>query len=157
MDARPRLVSAAGFAAAAALFGVGATGGLLLLPHSSVPGEALVIVPAALASLAAVVGAATGPWLVRAVDGLAAAVIGIVGTGATAGVATLLAVAGVAVHDVTIGIAPGAALRESGNVLWALFGYAVVVALAASPFGALGAFLAWRRIRRDDGRAEVRP
>lgn len=152
---RERLVSAIAFAAAAALFGAAAVWAAFLPPDRFWLRE-LIAAPALFAVPAAVVGGIAGPHLAQKEDGLAAAVLGI---GVTIGIAFLLVGVGGAIvsgYDILQGTPPGTVLSQIGESAVVLGFATLVTALVASPFGALGAYVAWHRIRRDDELAEAR-
>ncbi len=159
MNASPRLVSAAAFAAAAFLFGVIGIGATSTFDYGRmVVLKALLFGPPVMAMPAAVVGWFAGLRLARASESLEAATIGIA---VTFGSVLLYAVvAGVGLFAMeALGGDESMIRNPSGIAVAFLFvvAYALAAGLIAAPFGALGAFLAWRWIRRDDGRAEARP
>ncbi len=147
--ARERVVSAAAFAASAALFGVI---GLLLTSRfddlvQDILGSSL-LSPLLLALPAAVAGWLAGPRLARATDSLEAAIVGMA---VTLGAVLLYVAAGGAflcIADVLNGAAVSTVLRQAARAVVWLVGYSFLAGLVASPFGALGATVAWRQIRR---------
>lgn len=146
---RERLVSATVFAAVAALFGLVGLG-MMTAPADLWRYEtrALLLGPPVMAALAALVGWRAGPRLAQAPDGLAAAAIGL---GITLA-AVLLYIAAACAVVWTGDLVRGEELSGSWSAvpvgLFVIGAYTVVAAVVAGPFGALGAVLAWRRIRR---------
>jgi hypothetical protein len=141
---RERLVSAAAFAVAATvasmllLSGFGLSDGLAL-PYSWWDS-------ASAAAPAATIGFLAGPHVARAPDGLAAAIVGIAVTAASV---LLYAIAIDGVAFVQDGAPWDLSLRPYLTYAVSAVGFSLVAGLVAAPFGALGAFVAWRWLRRD--------